>query len=123
MNILKYKRGQLVFFVNKPMHLHDKPDIEATVHHSFHGQNGDEYVIVESCSNGCEKYRMLHSNSLWDLMNGKSNHELLMEDPKYTMTIAVKAGIFNTDGTLTLPYRSDSNAYNLVNGIKIYDEQ
>lgn len=118
----QYKKGDEVFFVNKPMYLTDKPDTSAIVHHSFIGQDDEEYVVVESCSGGHEKYRMLPFGAIWDDMKGESNMQKKLKDPKEVLKIAIRAGIYNEDGTLTPHYSDDPNAYWLRDGVKYYDD-
>lgn len=84
-----YTSGDRVWFVDKPNSLCDKPNIEGIVHHSFIGENDQEYVVVSYMwapllSKVKEMhYRMLALESIWDDPNGESNFQRLMKNPQY----------------------------------------
>ena len=113
-----YQPGQTVFLVRVPKSLCDKPDTTAKVEYSFIGEDKEEYVVVKfKAPDGTLEYRLVKYNSLWDTLDGQSNFQKRMLDPKYSREFGIRAGIYNEDGTLTTSYGGE---YDLINGTKFY---
>lgn len=125
MSMLHYKNGDKVWFIQKQQRLNERPDHEGTVDHSFIGEDAEEQVVIQFQDGKKIRYDIRPFGALWDNPLGESNHEKRMSDPdfakKYAMDIAIRAGVYNTDGTLTPNYSEDPNAYWLRNGVKYYD--
>jgi hypothetical protein len=117
-----YKKGDVVFFVDKPMHLNDKANRQGTVDYAFVGEDGNERYVVKYLSDKEVTYRLLGYAGIFDTMDGPSNYSKQLKDPAFCRGIAIRAGIVNEDGTLTPRYSDDPNAYWLRDGVKYYDD-
>ena len=117
---LKYTKGQHLFFINKPMSLGDLTDTEGVVEHSFIGEDGEERVVVKDLDHpGKFDYRCLHIEQTGSRRHGTTIGQDKLKDPKEVFKIAVAAGIYNEDGTLTPNYGGE---YRLFGGVKYYDD-